>query len=647
MFQDAMKVERLLEGLISTKDWKPFPGIESRDQWEKAANDPRLSLQVQAIRAYADEILNGDIDPLTGTMYMSFMTTGDRLVYEENYFRRRYELSHLVIAECLSAQGTYLDRIIDYVWAILGEVTWCVPAHNFAGEHEMVMFKEGNPWKADDPMPVPGDDYLDLFACETAATLAETCYLLRSVLLEKCPALYHRIHQEVDRRALQLLEGPKLYGWYLGRNNWTAWCAHNLLLTACYVVEDKSRLTSIAAKLMVPMQRFFDTIEDSGSCIEGPSYWMVSAGRLAAFTDLVETRFQMDLRSDKNQKFRNFGEHIAPLHIGENRFVNFADGSLKIDFDHGLISRYALKIGSEPLASLVWKDVERVARRKLGRSAKARGHNEYARQFLIHLTRLLFWTPDLPSDGEHVCERSVWLPDMQVMIARQSSTPGEGVMLSAIAGSNDLHINHHSHNDVGHFSVYLDGEPMVIDLGQGAYSKATFTDKRYDMWHISSEGHNVPEANGLRQRAGIGSEARDVLYAHEGQTSVLSLDASPAYFEAPGARSLNRKISFNHDTGEIVIEDEIDLGEPLESLLLPVHVRNCPVSVGDDGSCRVQGSSKALIFAADNLAVESVETITITDPRHLEVWGDQILRIRFAGQDLAHPRFTLRIRAEA
>ncbi|MBD8892214.1 heparinase II/III domain-containing protein [Roseibium litorale] len=647
MFQDAMKVERLLEGLISTKDWKPFPGIEDRGQWNKAAKDPRLSLQVQAIRAYADEILKGDIDPLTGTMYMSFMTTGDRLVYEENYFRRRYELSHLVIAECLSAKGIYLDRIIDYIWAILGEVTWCVPAHNFAGEHEMVMFKESNPWKADDPMPVPGDDYLDLFACETAATLAETCYLLRSVLLEKSPALYHRIHQEVDRRALQLLEGPKLYGWYLGRNNWTAWCAHNLLLTACYVVEDKSRLTSIAAKLMVPMQRFFDTIEDSGSCIEGPSYWMVSAGRLAAFTDLVETRFQIDLAPDKNQKYRNFGEHIAPLHIGENRFVNFADGSLKIDFDHGMISRYALKIGSAPLASLVWKDVERVAKRKLSRSAKARGHNEYARQFLVHLTRLLFWTPDLPSDGEHVCEQSVWLPDMQVMLARQSRTPGRGVMLSAIAGSNDLHINHHSHNDVGHFSVYLDGEPLIIDLGQGAYSKSTFTEKRYDKWHISSEGHNVPEVNGLRQRAGTGSEARNVSFSHEAASSLLSLDASPAYFETPGSRRLCRQVGFHHISGEITIQDEIDLGTPLNSFLLPVHISDCQITLNDDGTCRIQGTRNALIIQPDNLVVEGIETVRINDPRHLEVWGRHIFRIRFAGRDLTTAKFGLKIRPEA
>ncbi|MFC6658835.1 heparinase II/III family protein [Roseibium salinum] len=614
MFEDAMKVERLFEGLISTQDWKPFPQIDDRARWREVGRDPRLELSVTAILAYADELLEGDIDPLTGTMYMSFMTTGDRVDYEENYFRRRYELSHLVIAECLSAQGTYLDRIIDYIWAILGEVTWCVPAHNFAGQHEMVLFKEPNPWKVADPMPVAGDDYLDLFACETAAILAETCYLLRPVLLEKVPALYHRVQRDIDRRTLALLEGPKLYGWYLGRNNWTPWCAHNLLLAACYVVEDKSRLVSIAAKLMGPMQRFFDTIEESGSCIEGPSYWMVSAGRLAGFADLVESRFRLDLDAGNSRKFRNFGEHIAPLHIGENRFVNFADGSLKIDFDHGLLSRYARKIDSASLAGLIWDDVDRVARRKLSRSVKARGHNEYARQFLIHLTRLLFWTPDLHSDGFYRPEKSVWLSDMQVMISRQSCEPGTGVMLSAIAGSNDPHINHHSHNDIGHFSVYLDGEPLIIDLGQGAYSKSTFTETRYDMWHISSKGHNVPRINGMLQRAGPAAESRNVRFSHEGSHSMLSLDASPAYFTDPGTQRINRHITFDHQTGEIGIEDEVDLDTPLTAFELPLHICDRTIAVGEDGLYRISGKNNTLLIEPDNLLPLEVEKIEITDP---------------------------------
>ncbi|WP_176086516.1 heparinase II/III family protein [Martelella sp. HB161492] len=643
MFNEAFKVEQLLEGLKQRPDWKPFPGIEERTRWDAIAADPNLALPVKGILAVADSILDEEIDPLTGSMYMNFMTNGDRVFYEENYFRRRYELSHLVMAECLTAKGTYVAKIIDYIWDILGEVSWCVPAHNFAGQHDMVMFKAPNPWKADDPLPVPGDDYLDLFACETAATLAESCYLLKSLLLETVPSLYYRIHGEIDRRVLSLLEGPKLYGWYLGRNNWTAWCSHNLLLTACYVVDDPQRLASIALKLMVPMQRFFDTIEPSGACIEGPGYWVVSAGRLAGFVSLVQERFGLDLKPGENEKFRNFGEHILPLNIGSNLFVNFADGGLKIDLDQGLISRYAQLIGSAQLASLVREDVDRIAARKIASPGRARGRNDYARQFLVHLTRLLYWTPDKDAISPRVCEKSVFLADMQMLIARSDTTPGKGLMLSAIAGSNDPHVNHHSHNDVGHFSVCLDGEPLLIDLGQGAYSRATFTETRYDMWHISSRGHNVPAVNGMLQFAGVGAEARDVVYRHDGAMSLLSLDASPAYFREPRDNRFFRQISFDHQAATIDIRDEITLGEALTDFQLPLNVSDRDILVNADGSVRIAGREGGLLIRPDNLKVTGVDPVEITDPRHLEVWGPRVFTIRLEAIDLSHPVFGLKI----
>ena len=643
MFKDAMKIEKLLKGLSENRDWKPFPGIQDRSQWKAAAGDPHLQVAAQAIVAVADLLLDQQIDPLTGTMYMNFMTNGDRLLYEENYFRRRYELSHLVIAECLKADGTYLPKIIDYLWEILGEISWCVPAHNFAGQHDMVMFKQSNPWKQDDPLPVPGDDYLDLFACETAATLAETCYLLKHTLLETVPSLYYRIQGEIDRRTLRLLEGPKHYGWYLGRNNWTAWCAHNLLLAACYTVEDDQRLAAIALKLMVPMQRFFDTIEPSGACIEGPGYWVVSAGRLAGFVSLVEERFGIDLKAGDNEKFRNFGEHILPLNIGGNLFVNFADGSLKIDLDQGLLSRYASLIGSDQLSDLIGDDIARSARHKLANPGRGRGRNDYARQFLVHLTRLFFWTPENRKSATRTCEKSVWLADMQMMIARSDEKPGAGLMLSAIAGSNDPEVNHHSHNDVGHFSVYLDGEPMIIDLGQGAYSRATFTETRYDMWHISSKGHNVPAVNGRLQFAGKGAQARDVSYRHEGAKSVLSLDASPAYFSDRGSRHMVRHIGFDHEKAEIEIRDEIDLGEPLSRFELPIYVSDRKITVGADGACRIYGKDRVMVVTPFNLRVTGIEQIEISDPRHLEVWGPSVFKIGFEAVDLETAAFGLSI----
>ena len=646
MFTGAHNLKKLCEGYVSPEDWKPFPQIDDRQAWNKVADDPRLAKSVKAILRYADQVLETEIDPLTGSMYMAFMRNGDRLKYEENHFRRRVQLSHLVLAECFRADGRYFDRIVDYIWAILGEIHWCVPAHNFAGQHEMVMHKGDNPWKKDDPLPVPDDEYLDLFNCETAATLAETCYLLKPLLMTESPSLYYLTHQEIEAKSLSKFEGHKLYGWFHGKNNWTAWCAHNLLLAACYVIEDKNRLISFANKLMQPMQRFFDNIEPSGSCIEGPSYWNVSAGRLAAFIELIESRFGTDLEFANNEKFRNFGEHILHLHVGGNKFVNFADGAFRIDLDHGMLSHYASMIGAQPLATLIWEDMDRVAERKLARPISDRGHNEYNRQVLTHLTRLLFWTPEIEASDASTCEKSVWLEDMQVLIAREHGVAGKGLAMSAIAGSNDLNINHHSHNDIGHFSVYYDGEPIIIDIGQGAYSKSTFSESRYDKWHISSEGHNVLQINHALQRPGTGADARNVQQVSDGQISRLTLDAAPAYFEHSDGVEIMRKITFRHDEAEIIIEDDIKLNEPLTDVSFPIHLSERSIKIDEEGTCWIEAGERYISVQGDNLECQAVETINLDDPRHIEAWGETICRIVWTAQDPQAGHFKLRIHVE-
>ncbi|MEF2072631.1 heparinase II/III domain-containing protein [Consotaella aegiceratis] len=645
MFADRISLEQLYDGYISPQNWKPIPAIDDRAQWEAVKQDPRLASSVEAILRFADLSLEAEIDPLTATMYMDFMRNGDRQHYEESYFRRRSQFSHLVVAECLTNRGIYLDKIIDYIWAILGEVYWCVPAHNFAGQHEMVMHKQTNPWKADDPLPIPDDEYLDLFNCETAAILAEACYLLKPVLMEISPALYHLVHRQIEDHTFAKLEGPKLYGWYHGKNNWAAWCSHNLLLAACYVIEDKSRLISFLEKLVLPMDRFFDNLEDTGSCIEGPTYWVVSAGRLIAFIELVEARFRVDLGFQNDEKFRNFGEHILKLHIGDNKFVNFADGSLKIDLDHGLLSKYAAKIDAGPLANLIWNDVERVAQRKLHQTPHDSATN-HPRQVLVHLARLLFWTPQVAATDGQLYDKTVWLEDMQVMIARERQEPGEGLTLSCIAGSNDPRINHHSHNDVGHFSVYLDGEPIIIDLGQGAYSKATFSESRYEMWHISSEGHNVPRINGLLQRAGVGANATDVRFSQDETESTLSFDAAAAYFSEPAGNRVRRRIAFDHARTAIEIEDAVDLEEGLTTFELPIYVSDRDVSIGDDGVCRLQAGDGKVAIRAKNLRIDRVDRVEITDTRHIETWGPAIRRLVFTGVDVGRGTFSLSIRRE-
>ena len=61
--------------------------------------------------------------------------------------------------------------------------------------------------------------------------------------------------------------------------------------------------------------------------------------------------------------------------------------------------------------------------------------------------------------------------------------------MAAKAGNN---ADSHNHNDVGSFTVYKDGRPLIIDLGVETYRAKTFSDKRYEIWTMQSQFHNLP-----------------------------------------------------------------------------------------------------------------------------------------------------------
>ena len=79
----------------------------------------------------ADEVLNEEIPQLPISKYLLFSQTGNRVIFENLYFRRRTMLLIMLAGELADGKkGKYLKKIMDVRWAILEEETWVVPAHN-------------------------------------------------------------------------------------------------------------------------------------------------------------------------------------------------------------------------------------------------------------------------------------------------------------------------------------------------------------------------------------------------------------------------------------------------------------------------------------------------------------------------------------
>ena len=186
--------------LLPAKDF-----VRYRDMPSGFSKDAISPENYDLIVAEAEKALTDDIPLLHATSYMRFVRDGDRGEYETVYFIRRRMLRALTMAEKLTGQGRYLDRIIDLVWAIAEETTWVLPAHNQrdapdGGKAILTEDVEGEIRK------------IDLFSAETAAELANVYDLLREPLAAEYEMVLRRILWVIDQKVLIPFE-KYLFGW--------------------------------------------------------------------------------------------------------------------------------------------------------------------------------------------------------------------------------------------------------------------------------------------------------------------------------------------------------------------------------------------------------------------------------------------------
>ena len=112
-----------------------FPPASDREFWVQIAAAPRLAGLLAEFGEAADGVRDRPVPALPAALYMEFRRTGNRIDYETPYFERRRDLEALVVAETIEHRGRYLDAIVEYLWSILGEYTWVLPAHAFRGDN--------------------------------------------------------------------------------------------------------------------------------------------------------------------------------------------------------------------------------------------------------------------------------------------------------------------------------------------------------------------------------------------------------------------------------------------------------------------------------------------------------------------------------
>ncbi len=603
MFKEWLKENDISALLTKREQYHPFPTVGERGAWESIAEAKKT-----AILTHADEYKGFEWPSLPATAFMAFARTGNRVAYEKNHFERRRALGALVLGECVKADGSYLDDIINGVWCICEESFWGVSAHNGLEPNAL---------------PDVENRYIDLFAAETAGLLAFTNYLLGERLKAEAYRVTRRINIELNERIITPFLNRQDF-WWMGFtrrvNNWNPWILANLTSVILLAEPDGVRRVHCIEKVLEYLDAFIDVYHDDGGCDEGTSYWNAAGGALFDCLD------QLHEASDGNIAFwhvpliKEIGRFIYRSHIAGSYFINFADGSASVNIDSEMIFRYGRRIDDEKLMKLAAGFRQHIGKRT----------GDVPQPLRRELPAIFGYETFAAADNVISYERDVWMDGIQVTAARQYEEGERGFYLAAKGGHN---AESHNHNDVGSFIVFYNGKPLFIDVGVETYTKKTFSPERYSIWTMQSSYHNLPEINGAQQLPGENYAASGVTYSSDERAASFSLNIEGAYAPEAALVSYNRRFDFRKgENGSVEITDSFAFAKPGNTLAFTFMSHVEPTHVPGYLTLPTAGGTVKLSY--DDALCVKTEKCPTTDGRLSAVWGECVYRTVFTATEV-------------
>ena len=558
--------------------------------------------------AKAEKYLDYSFSAIPLSLYMEYSQNGNRSNFEAVYFQKRYAFNALVLGECVEHKGRFIKAVADGLISILEESAWQLPAHNS-------YFRSGPNY----PVPDVTRPVIDLFAAETAASVATAYYLLKEELDKISPFIGNRVVTELNHR----IYTPYMthHFWWMGDGdepmcNWTVWCTQNVLLSVFLtdaVTDSKPVVNSldftefkkeVLKKACYSADCFLKDYGEDGCCDEGAHYYKRSALCLFNLTEIMNAVTEGAFKKVYSvEKIKNIATYIFMVNASGKYYHNYADCSAIVDPMSAREFLFAEAVG----------DVEMMRSAALDHKTRDNEVNEEDVS-LYNQLQDMFTEERLLSFDTSVApvHHSTFFESVGLFIAND-----DVFSLSVKAGDND---DSHNHNDTGSLIVYKNGHPVLIDVGVETYSTKTFSDKRYEIWTMQSAYHNLPTINGELQCAGAKYKACGVEHFISSEISDIKMDIAECYPKTAGVKHYRRHVSL-YKNKQIVIEDSVEFSGNNTEYALSLMLYDKPEISGN--KLKLENS---IIQILGN-AIISFETIPITDARLKWAWSHDIYRV--------------------
>lgn len=461
---------------------------------------------INEIESYIESILDGDVPQISYSSYLKFFESGIRKDFEEEYFKKRKQLTALALYLQWSNSQKALDYFKELLWSISNEFSWCLGAHLYFDDSGFI--GESN-------------KIIDLFSAETAQTLSEII-IIHKDKLDKM--LIKHIKNQIKERVLNPFINEK-WEWEEATHNWSAVCAGCIGITAL-ILENGERQDEMIRRVEKSLEYYLSGFSNDGVSLEGIGYWTYGLGYYIYYKSLKNEDIE-DNHIEKILAICNFPQAVQ---ISEEVFVPFSDVPPNMSLPSGLISylyqKYKINL---PIVSQITSfDFDHCYR-------------------WAHISRNLWWTSDEIfnnnlKDGINLFNESQWftLRDKDVFFAIKGGSNNEP----------------HNHNDLGSFVLAVDGKIILTDLGAGPYTAGYFGKERYTYDNTRSYYHSVPLINGFEQSK-TNENCNFGLEDCDKDNINLIIDITNAYSKA-SIESYKRKVKYSYENRELIINDTVN-----------------------------------------------------------------------------------------
>jgi len=604
-------VDDLSDALSRHPNAYSVPRYDDQDCWERIRSSRTTAPVVERLLETADDAIEKPLPRYRASLYLEWERSGDREPFQavEGEFVTR--LGTFVVAECLRRDGTFLDAILDYAWALCERATWHTPPHLREGQA-----LEGLPVATE-----PEDHELILSSTFIAQLLAEVDYVLGD---ELHPALRERIREDVDRRVFVPFEENSEMRWMSPpTNNHNAVCNANIGIAALYLLDDADRQAELLEKATRTLEFYLEGFGSDGCTAEGMSYWNYGFGPYVQLAAALEERTAGEFSLLSPPIIAEIAKFPYRVELSPGSYPAFSDASL----DTRIAPYAACWLGRR-------LDVPELVSRGL----ESLRDTTPTPKWLSQTVRTLAWC----RQAEENCDPSPhsridYFDGCEWWIARTEPTDPGGLVLAAKGGHNE---ESHNHNDCGTFIVHYGGESIVSDLGAAMYCDGYFGEDRYSSLATRSLGHSVPYVNGCEQASSQwkSSEepvhergAAEVLQRHvDTDSATFSLELAGCYPAAARLESLRRKFRVEWGSERLSVEDDFTFTDEAADNEYRSIIISYNSMTHTDGTITVSGDVNDIVITPDNANVAiDVERIedgihSKTDTEYHDVWRAMI-----------------------